>query len=93
MWRQGSHTQQSFTVKRRVVIDKLIEMWMGTGLGAPEKILCDNGGEFANSEFLDMCENLNIRVMHTAAESPYSNGICERNHTVIDDSVRHLVII
>lgn len=79
-----------YSKEKRVIIDKVIEMWMGTGLGAPEKILCDNGGEFANSEFLDMCENLNIRVMHTAAESPFSNGICERNHAVVDDSVRKI---
>ena len=79
-----------YSKEKRVIIDKIIEIWMGTGLGAPEKILCDNGGEWANMEFMDMCENLNIRIMHTAAESPFSNGICERNHTVIDESVRKI---
>ena len=29
-----------------------------------------------------MCENLNIEVMKTAAESPWQNGLCERNHCV-----------
>ena len=28
---------------------------------------------------------MNIEVMHTAAFSPFSNGICERNHAVVDD--------
>ena len=72
----------------RTVIDKVIEMWIGTGVGSPEKFLADNGGEFANEEFIDMCENLNIRMMHTAAASPFSNGLCERNHAVIDEMVK-----
>lgn len=73
--------------ERQVIIDKILEKWIGTGLGTPEKFLTDNGGEFCNSEFRDMCENLNITVMNTAAESPFSNGLCERNHAVIDDMV------
>ena len=62
-------------------------MWIGSGLGAPGKILVDNGGEFANEEYKDMCENFNIMVCHTAAESPWQNGICERNHCVVDNCV------
>lgn len=69
------------------IVEKIIEIWLGTGLGAPMKFLCDNGGEFANKLFLEMCENMNIQVMHTAAYSPFSNGLCERNHAVIDEMV------
>jgi len=32
----------------------------------------------------DMAENLNIHVINTAAQSPWQNGICERNHAVVD---------
>ena len=71
----------------KVIVEKILEIWLGTGIGAPEKFLCDNGGEFANKTFLELCENMNIRVMHTAAYSPFSNGLCERNHTIIDDSL------
>ena len=58
-----------------------------------EFFLLDLGGEFANQDFLDMCENLNIFVMNTAAESPFSNGLCERNHTVIDEMVHKILVI
>ncbi|XP_037793904.1 uncharacterized protein LOC119589356 [Penaeus monodon] len=34
-----------------------------------------------------MCENMNIQVMHTAAYSPFCNGLCERNHAIIDEMV------
>ena len=75
----------------KVIVEKILEIWLGTGIGAPEKFLCDNGGEFANKTFLELCENMNIRVMHTAAYSPFSNGLCERNHTIIDDSVSKIM--
>ena len=75
----------------QVVIDKIMQCWIGTGLGSPARFLCDNGGEFTSAKFKDMCENLNITVMHTAAESPFSNGICERNHAVVDEMVRKIV--
>ena len=38
-----------------------------------------------------MCENLNIQVLqNTAAYSPWQNGLCERNHAVIDGSVKKI---
>ena len=73
------------------VIDKFMQCWVGSGLGVPEKILVDNGGEFSSGQFKDMCENLNIMEMHTAADSPFSNGICERNHAVIDEMVMKIM--
>ena len=39
-------------------------------MGAPKKFLEDNAGEFANSKFTDMCGNLDVFMMNTAAESP-----------------------
>ena len=66
------------------IIEKVMLMWVGSGLGSPKKFLADNGGEFSNEEYRDMCENLNVGVLCTAAESPWQNGICERNHAVVD---------
>ena len=70
--------------KPSTIVDNVVQMWIGNGFGSPKKFLADNGGEFANEEFKDMCENLNIEVLHTAAESPWQNGLCERNHAVVD---------
>ena len=66
------------------ILSNVMEMWVGSGFGAPGKFLADNGGEFNNEEYRDMCQNLNVEIMHTAAESPWQNGICERNHAVVD---------
>ena len=35
----------------------------------------------------DMCESFNIEIMKTAAESPWSNGTCERHNSAIKMSV------
>lgn len=70
--------------KPSTIIDNVMQMWIGSGFGAPQKFLADNGGEFANEDFRNMCGNLNIQVLNTAAESPWQNGICERNHAVVD---------
>ena len=66
------------------IIGKIFKIWISV-FGAPSKYFRDNGGEFVNDSFLDMCETFNIRVMTTAAESPWSNGLCERHNAVIGD--------
>ena len=45
-------------------------LWVGGGFGAPMKFIADNGGEFANDEYGDVCQNLNIEVCNTASYSP-----------------------
>ena len=59
-------------------------MWVGCGMGAPKKFLADNGGEFPNEEYRDICDNFNVEVLKTGSQSPWQNGLCERNHAVVD---------
>ncbi len=66
-------------------------LWIGSGLGSPRKFIADNGWEFANEKYKDMCANLNIEVLNTAAYSPWKNGLCERNHAVVDDCVSKIL--
>ena len=72
------------------IISNLFRYWIVL-FGAPRKILTDNGREFNNEELRSLGESYNIRIMATAAESPWSNGICERLNAVIGDSVRKIV--
>ena len=46
--------------------------------GSVSKILVDNGGEFANTEFTEKRDCVGIKIKTTAAESPWSNGILDR---------------
>ena len=67
-----------------VILKAIFKSWIQI-YGAPEKFLTDNGGEFANSKFLDMAESMNIAVNVTAAEPPFSNGLAERYNFIITD--------
>ena len=44
-----------------------------------------NGGELANSDFLEMFEAMKIAVKVTASEAPFSNKVVERNDLTIAD--------
>ena len=59
--------------------------------GPPQKILSDNGGKFKGKKWDSLCETFNIEQKTTAAESPFSNGIVERNNAIIYESMMKTV--
>jgi transposase InsO family protein len=62
-------------------------------VGFPSKgILTDNGGEFCNNEFREMASVTSICVLTTGAEAPYQNGLCERNHAIVDNMLHKLIM-
>ena len=73
-----------------VVIASIFEMWISI-FGPPGMFVSDNGTEFANEKFRNMGEAFNIRVSTTAAESPWSNGVCERYNQVIGEMLDKIV--
>ena len=66
------------------IISKIFKVWISV-YGCPEKFLTDNGGEFSNEDFRQLCEKVNITVKTTGAESPWSNGMCERHNQVLGE--------
>ena len=70
-------------------MDNFFKTWIAV-FGTPQKVLTDNGGEFANIGFQDMCENLNINFMTTAAEAPWSNGLVEKHNGIIGEAVNKI---
>ena len=70
------------------IVKGILDCWVlgkGLGPGIPGKFLFDNGGEFNNPEVIDLAEKYEMK-MHgtTAAHSPSSNGLCEKNHEIVD---------
>ena len=65
------------------IVEKVFFLWV-CRYGPPRKFLTDNGGEFSNHVFHTMCEQLGTQVQTTAAESPFSNGICERHNQTLN---------
>ena len=51
--------------------------------GSPKKFLVDNGGEFNNEDFRSLCENVNILILTTAAESTWCIGLIERHNAIV----------
>ena len=67
----------------RDIIDKMIKCWIGV-FGVMGAVLTDNGGEFSSEEMREIASILNVEVLTTAAESPFQNGLCEKNHAIVD---------
>ena len=61
--------------------------WIST-FGTPASGFSNSGGEFASKDFIDFCENFNIKIKTTAAESPWSNGICEHHNAIITETLK-----
>ena len=76
--------------RKEIIVDEMFKIWVKI-FGYPKRILVDNGGEFDNQDFHDFCENLNITIKTTAAESPWSNGMVERHNGIIGESVAKII--
>ena len=79
-----------YTKRKEEIIKKIFQIWISI-FGSAKKFLVDNGGEFDNDEFRSLCENGNIRICTTAAESPWGNGIVERHNATLGFSVQKIV--
>ena len=76
--------------KKETIIQGLLEYWIRI-FGFPKSFLSDNGGEFVNKEMIDLAEKYNIILKTTAAESPWSNGLCERHNGILNNNVNRVM--
>ena len=68
------------------VVKAITTKWLPT-FGRVDKILSDNGGEFTGEEIREMASALDIELLTTGANSPWQNGIVERNHMTTDSII------
>lgn len=73
-----------------VIVHNFMKYWIAVH-GPPKVLISDNGGEFNNDEFHDMCENFNIEVKTTAAYSPWSNGLLERHNQILSNILLNIM--
>ena len=64
------------------VLKTILQIWISV-YGATDKFLVDNGGEFANDDFINLAEKFGIVVKTTAGYSPWSNGTVERHNQTL----------
>ena len=70
----------------KTVVGSVFRNWISL-FGAPRKLLSDNGLEFNNSDMRELGDLFGVKILATAAESPWSNGTCERLNAIIGDTV------
>ena len=63
-----------------------MEYWVRI-FGRPGYFLADNGGEFVNDLLIEYAEEFNIVLKTTAAESAWSNGLCEKHNDILANMV------
>ena len=63
-----------------------MKIWISY-FGQPKKFIADNGGEFSNTEYTDMCEVFGIEMVKTGAVSLWLNGMCERYNGALKESI------
>ena len=73
------------------IIKVMMDEWILKMFGTMESIRIDNGGEFMNQKFKEMCEKLGIKLISTGANSPWQNGLVEKNHMVVDSIVEKMM--
>lgn len=59
--------------------------------GIPLRLLTDQGRNFVSALFKGLCHRLGIRKLQTTAYHPESNGVVERLHRTLTDSIAHFV--
>ena len=75
---------------KEVIIESIFTHWIAI-FGRPRRFLSDNGGEYNNYNFIDMCEKLGVHVITTGAEAAWSNGIVERHHALLSRNLSKIV--
>ena len=83
---------QAVVIKNKLpqtILAALYKHWICI-FGAPRQFLTDNGGEFSNGDMLALADMFGIKLLNTAAESPWSNGTCERLNAILGTSVQRV---
>ena len=76
--------------KPDMVVDAVMKKWVAY-FGLMGGILTDNGGEFSSELMREVCSMLGVMDHTTSAESPWSNGLCEKNHALADNILQAVI--
>ena len=74
-------------IETTTVTKKLIEYWIAR-FGVPDQITTDRGLQFQSQIFASLTNALGVHHIKTAAYNPRANGLVERFHRQLKDSLR-----
>ena len=86
----GNGERSALTLMGFIVNIKTISDGWFAIFGAPSKMLSDNGREFQNEKVRRMAERWSTKLLATATESPWSNGLCEKMVGILKESWRKM---
>ena len=72
------------------ILTKTFMRWISI-FGRPQTFMSDNGGEFINYEFSNMCSLLNINIQTSPAEAPWCNGTVERHNGLLAQMIEAIM--
>jgi transposase InsO family protein len=72
------------------IVDAIMDKWIQY-FGKMDGVLTDNGGEFSSALMLEVLSILDVVDHTTGAESPWSNGLCEKNHALADNILQSVM--
>jgi len=76
-------------IEAETVANALLENWI-TRYGTPDTITTDQGTQFESRLFNQLTKRLGTNRIHTSAYNPRANGMVERFHRQLKDSLRCL---
>ena len=79
---QAAAMKQSLKVKTNVIIQNFLKIWISL-FSVVSQAFSDNGREFVSDDFIDLCENINIKIITTAAEASWANSIYEQHNAIL----------
>ena len=68
-------------------VDEFVSMWVARG-GVPARVTTDRGTQFTGSAWQDLCRSIGMEHVSTTAYHPQSNGLIERFHHQLKESLR-----
>jgi hypothetical protein len=74
-------------IEAATVADLFIQRWVSV-FGVPTHVTTDRGTQFSSAKWASMCSKLGICHIFTTAYHPQSNGMIERSHRQLKNSLR-----
>ena len=74
-------------ITAEVCVDAFVDTWVAR-YGVPHTITTDRGAQFTGSAWQEMCRSLGTQHVTTTSYHPQSNGMVERFHRQIKESLR-----
>ena len=73
-------------IEAKTVCREFVRQWISR-YGVPSTILTDRGLQFKSQILQDLCQVLGIQLLHTTSYHPQCNGLVERLHRRIKESL------